>query len=165
MSLLFPGKNLNTFRRILGPHFSPWKSSKRLQISTGKSEFIWFSSYRGIGQNEIPIQSLLKILFRNDVSGYLIYSPQHYSDRWHRAARGGGTPCSGRVGCLSYFLGFQIDDLGLVPQKWVKCNQWHLKRSTEIPLGCLNMLVCLYVFVCVCVCVCVCLYVCLCVFQ
>ena len=94
VSLLFPGRNLKTFRRFLDPHFSPTKRKARneglkivemssnydqgtttthttLQISQSLFDLVVTEIS---ARNEIPIQSLLKIRFRNDVSGYLIYS-------------------------------------------------------------------------------------------
>ena len=103
VSLLFPGRNLKTFQQFLGPYLYPterndfwWgegggggdegliiveKSSNydqgtttthtTLQVSQSLFDLVVTEIS---ARNEIPIQSLLKIPFRNDVSGHLIYS-------------------------------------------------------------------------------------------
>ena len=71
MSLLFPGRNLKTFRRFLDPRrnvfkLRPWNNNDTYNIynTSGKSEFIWFLLTEISARNEIPIQSLLKILYQ-----------------------------------------------------------------------------------------------------
>ena len=81
VSLLFPGRNLKTFRQFLNPHFSPTNSwlpiegttTTHTTLQTSQSLFVLIVTEISV-RNKIPIQSLLKIRFRNNLSGYLIYS-------------------------------------------------------------------------------------------
>ena len=84
MSLLFPGRNLKTFRRFLDPHLYQGATTTHTTLQLSQSLFDLVVTEIS-ARTKFPCKVSLKNRFRIDVSGYLIYSLR-LGRLWYEAA-------------------------------------------------------------------------------